>query len=328
MSTNNVCTVGSKLACMSSKIVKAGNTGIFALKQHSPEILTVVGVVGVVAATVMACKATLKAKDVLDKHEDMMATIKEAQESKDPDYTETDVQKDKVIVYVNTVKDFAILYGPAVVTGALSLTCLVGANIILKKRNIALAAAYSLVEKSFKQYRNRVIEELGESKDFHFRYGTDYETVTEEVTDENGKTKKVKKQVQVLNPANEQSMYARLYDEQIFDTNGSYTGSSQWSPNPDYNANNLYYKNLWANDQLKAKGYLFLNDVYEELGFPRTKAGQVVGWLWKNGVDEYVSFGPEVDAIINKTPGYLSYRYQGPILLDFNVDGPILDKIE
>lgn len=322
-----VCGAG-KVTCLGKKIVKIGNMGLFKLGKYSPEIMTGLGVAGVITATVLACKATLSANDILNKHKELMEVIKEAIELKDPEYGEQQIMQDKVLAYLKTAKDFAVLYGPSVIIGTLSISFLVGANVILKKRNIALGAAYALVQKAFKEYRDRVVEELGEEKDFHFRYNTEYQTVTEEITDESGKAKKVKKQIQVLKPDTQDSMYARMFGEQIYDTNGQYTGSSQWSPNAEYNATNLVLKNSWANERLKAQGFLFLNDVYDELGFPRTKAGQIVGWLWNGAGDNYVSFGKSVDAIINKMPGYLAYRDGSPILLDFNVDGPILDGIE
>lgn len=328
MSNGVVCKAGSKLACMSSKLGRFAHKGMFVLNQHSPEILTVVGVTGVVVATVMACKATLKAEQIINDHKELMNSIHEAEALEPESYTSQDIAQDKALAYFMTAKSFVRLYGPSVAVGTLSLACLVGSTLILKKRNLAIVAAYSLIEKAFNEYRGRVVEELGSEKDFHFRYGTEYEAVVEEVTDDAGKTKKIKKQVQVLKPGTGPSMYARIFEEQRYNTDGSYTGSSQWSPVPDYNATNLILKNAWANEHLKARGYMFLNDVYEELGFPRTKAGQMVGWLYRGDGDCYISFGPEVDALINKMPGYLAYRDGGSFLLDFNVDGVILDGIE
>jgi len=328
MGSEMICQAG-KIGCIGKKIVKFGNMSMFKIGKYSPEIMTVVGVIGVVTATVLACKATLKVSDIVDNHKELMDLIEQAKDTtEDSEYGEKEIMQDKITAYLKTAKSFAELYGPSVVIGALSISLLVGATAILKKRNIALGSAYVLIQEAFKKYRGRVVEELGPEKDFHFRYETDYTTVTEEVTDETGKAKKVKKSVQVLTNESDGSMYARLYAEQAYNTDGTYTGSSQWVPNAEYNATNLVLKNAWANDQLKAKGYLFLNDVYEELGFPRTKAGQVVGWIWQGSGDNYVSFGEAVDNIIRKMPGYLIYRDGSPILLDFNVDGPILNGIE
>ena len=328
MSTEILCNSGSKLTCMGNKIVKFGSTGLFTIKKYSPEIFMVVGVGGVIAGTILACKATLKAPQIIREHQEMINAIDEAKNINSEKYGNDQARQDKALTFLNTGKSFIFLYAGSATVMTIGLSLLVGSSIILKKRNLAIGAAYALMEKSFTKYRNRVISELGEDKDFHFNYGTEYETLTEETVDETGKKKKVKKQVQVLKNGNDASMYSRIFEEQVYDTNGGYTGSSQWSPNGDYNMTNLVLKNGWANEHLRARGYLFLNDVYEELGFPRTKAGQMVGWKWQGDGDNYVSFGPEIDAVINKTPGYLAYRDGKSILLDFNVDGVILDEIE
>lgn len=330
MNNELMCKASSKLACIGSKIGRFGSTGIFTIKKFSPEILTFLGVTGIVTATIMIARETyLNAHRVIDEHNDMIGAIKEARELNSPEYTDKQIKQDIVSTYINTGKSFAVVYGPGVAVGLLSLGCLVGSSLILKKRNLAIAAAYSLIEKAFNEYRGRVVEELGNEKDFHFRYGTEYETITEEITDEAGKVKKVKKQVQVLKNNAAVSMYARVFEEQQYNTaDGTYTGSSQWSNNADYNVTNLILKNGWANDQLRARGYLFLNDVYEELGFPRTKAGQLVGWLWRGNGDQYVSFGPEIDALMRKMPRPMAYRDGNSFLLDFNVDGVILENID
>lgn len=326
MSVGTVCETGNKLACVGTKLGRAAHKGLFTLKKFSPELLAIGGSIGFVATIVMASKATLKAPAILEEHRAMIDAINEAKSLNSESYQESAVQQDLVLTYLNTGKEFLALYGPSIAVGILSLGGLLGSSFILKKRNIAIAGAYSLIEKAFNEYRGRVTKELGAEKDFHFRYGTEYETVTEEVKTKDGK-KKVKKQVQKLGP-NELSMYARKFEEQQYNHDGTYTGSSEWSSAADYNATNLILKNGWANERLKAQGYLFLNDVYEELGFPRTKAGQIVGWLFDGSGDDYVSFGPEVDALINKQYGYLQYQDGRAILLDFNVDGNIIDAIE
>lgn len=189
----------------------------------------------------------------------------------------------------------------------------------MKKRNVALMAAYKLVEQSFAEYRDRVKAELGDAEDFHFRYGTTKGETTETIVDENGKKKKVKHLTQELD-GSMCSQYARLFEPEERDGTGGWTGSTQFSPKHDYNYAFLTQKLNWMNDRLNAQGYVFLNDVYEELGFPRTKAGQAVGWVkGVNGVDGYISFGEAFD--------YLAYRDGDPILLDFNVDGVIWDLI-
>lgn len=316
------------------KLNKVAHTGAFKIKQASPEILAVLGIGFGVGAVVWACKQTyLKAHDIVEEHNYNLDSIKQAKELReDPnsgvEYSDEEIHHDMVTTYVKTAKAFGSIYLGPLALGTLSVVCLVGGQLILKQRTVALAAAYSVVQKAFGNYRGRVIEELGKEKDFHFMHGTKYETVTEEVITEDGKKKKIKKEIQVLPDGFKPSMYARMFEKQVFDTEGGYTGSSQWSSVPDYVAMTLVHKNRWANEHLRAQGYLFLNDVYEELGFPRTQAGQVVGWTWNGDGDNYVSFGPEVDAIINKTADFLVYREGASILCDFNVDGVILDHLK
>ena len=306
------------------------NKGLLKVRKNSPEILLCCGLAGMAGTIFLACKATLKADELLAEHQDKISSINDAREDCDLEkYTEQDYKKDLLVAKTQTVANFVKLYGPAASLFITSTGCILGAHHIMAKRNVALMAAYKLIEQSFGEYRKRVVDELGEEKDFHFANGTEYEQTTEETTDpETGKKKKVKKNQQVLK-GQICSPYARLFDRQVYDADGiGWTGSSQWSKNADYNAATLVLKNNWCNEHLKAQGYLFLNDVYDELGFPRTKAGQAVGWVWQGDGDNYISFGSEVDAIMNKTEGHLDYSDGTPILVDFNVDGVIWDLID
>ena len=309
----NLANVGMSLKTVISK-------GGLKIKKYSPEILMVAGITGVVGAAVLACKATLKCEELIDEHDAKMEAANEARNTVDEErYSAEDYKKDVVVIKVQTAVNFINLYGPAVTLGVASIGCILGAHNIMKKRNVALMAAYKLVEQSFAEYRDRVKAELGDAEDFHFRYGTTKGETTETIVDENGKKKKVKHLTQELD-GSMCSQYARLFEPEERDGTGGWTGSTQFSPKHDYNYAFLTQKLNWMNDRLNAQGYVFLNDVYEELGFPRTKAGQAVGWVkGVNGVDGYISFGEAFD--------YLAYRDGDPILLDFNVDGVIWDLI-
>ena len=156
---------------MNDKMTRAIGKAGLTLKKHSPEILAVVGTVGVVASAVMACKATTKISEILDDTNEQLDTIRGA--ANDPNltdrYSAEDAKKDTMIVYVQTGVKFVKLYGPAVAVGVASLGCLLGSNHILRKRNVALAAAYTAVDKSFKAYRGRVVERFGEDLDRELR---------------------------------------------------------------------------------------------------------------------------------------------------------------
>lgn len=294
----------------------------FKLKKHSPEILMISGVVGVVASAVMACKATLKVDEVVDETREKIekihtATEKGVTEAGD-EYTEDDSRKDLTIIYTQTAVKFVKLYGPAVVLGALSVTSILASNNILRKRNVALAAAYTAVDKSFKEYRDRVIDRFGKEVDHQLKYNIKAETIEETVTDpETGKEKKVKKTIDVADP-NTYSSYARFFDESC----------PAWDKDAELNLMFLRAQQRFANDKLKAKGHLFLNEVYDAIGIPRTKAGQVVGWIYnpENPVgDNFVDFGIyDINRMKNRD---FVNGYERSILLDFNVDGNILDLI-
>ena len=287
-------------------------------KKYAPEVMVIVGVVGVVASTVMACKATTKVSVVVDDTKKQMDQIHEVAETHAEEYSEDDMKKDTVIVYTQTAVKFAKLYGPAVILGTISIACILGSHHILSKRNAALAAAYATVDKGFKEYRCRVIERFGKELDKELRYNVkakDFEETV--VNEETGEETKVTNTVNVADP-NEYSDYARFFDD----------GCTGWTKDSEQNLYFLKCQQNYANECLQKKGYLFLNDVYEMLGIPKTKAGQIVGWIYdkKNPVgDNFVDFG-----IYNmnheKVRDFVN-GYERTILLDFNVDGNILDLI-
>lgn len=293
------------------------------LKKHSPEILVAVGVVGTVTSTVMACKATLKVNDILDETKDTIDKIHECVENPDmaDKYSIEDSKKDLATVYVQTGVKLAKLYAPAVALGVLSVGCIVKSNNILTKRNAALAAAYTAVDKSFKEYRGRVVERFGTGLDRELKYDIKAKEIEETVIDEKGKEKKVKKTIETvdgINPA-DYSDFARFFDER----------SDCWEDDPEMNLMFLKAQQKYANDLLMSRGYLFLNEVYDLLDIPITKAGQAVGWIYDKTKaeqigDGYVDFGIYQ---MNTASQRFVNGYEPVILLDFNVDGTIWDLI-
>ena len=291
------------------------------LKKHSPEILAAAGVIGTVTGFVLACKATTKAGDILEETHEAVEKIHQVEEKakNDPtiDYTEEDKKKDLAIVYLQTGVKYVKLYAPAVIITGLSIGAMLTSNKILRKRNIALAAAYTAVDKSFKEYRGRVVERFGEKLDRELKYGVRAEEIEETVVDEKGKEKTVKKTVEVVDP-NSISDYAKFFD----------VGNPNWEKDSEFNLMFLKRQQDYANDRLKAKGHLFLNEVYDMLGIDRTKAGQIVGWVYDEDHpvgDNFVDFG-----IYDYTkPANVRFvnGNERTILLDFNVDGPIYGLI-
>ena len=294
----------------------------FKFKKHSPEILVGAGVVGVVASAVMACKATTKLDDVLAETKDTVDKIHDVTEHPEKipegkEYTVEDSKKDLTIVYTQAGVKLVKLYGPAVVLGTVSIAAIIGGHHILRKRNIALAAAYTAVDKGFKEYRSRVLERFGEEVDRELRYNIKAKEIEKTVTDANGKETVIKETVDVADP-NLTSDYARFFDD----------GCTGWTKDPEFNLMFLKDQQRYANDLFKSKGHLFLNEVYDMLGIPRTQAGQVVGWIYdeKNPIgDNFIDFG--IYDIADERKRSFVNGYERTILLDFNVDGNILEMI-
>lgn len=305
--------------------MKSLNSLKLKVKAKGPDILVVVGIAGIITSTIMACRATKKASDILDEHKETMDQIKQDFEEQGEEIEResgTTLKKETTKVFVHTGVELVKAYGPAVVLGTLSIGSVLESHHILKKRNIALAAAYSGLDKAYKKYRERVIDKLGEVADREFRYGAKQEKVEYTEVDENGKEKKKKETIEVVDADfNEASPYARIFDE----------FSPKWEDDPEYNRMFLISTQNYANDYLKAHGYLFLNQVYEWLGFKKTKAGQQVGWVYdpKGGEgDNFVDFG--IRTIYKRAvAGDISDKMfinglEPSTILDFNVDGEIM----
>lgn len=274
------------------------------LKKYSPEILMVAGTAAVIGGVVLACKATMKVDDVLEELDEDLGKIKKASELELDNYTEDDVKRDKVVAYAHCVGGFAKHYAPAAGLILFGLGCYMGAYGIMRKRNLALMAAYDGLQKAFSDYRNRVKERLGEEEEKELYYGS-----TDKTIGDDGVMRPV------LPNGHCPSVYSRFFDET----------STQWTRNAALNKMNLCNWQNWANDLLNAHGHLFLNEVYDMLGIARSREGAVVGWVKHGDGDGYVDFGiydfhkPERRDFVN------GEEYS--ILLDFNVDGVIYDKI-
>ena len=311
-----------------TKVTRGAHRFAFVIRKHSPEILTAVGVVGIVVSGVKLCKATTKLNPVLEEAKKNIEMVHEGVEcgtvmTEDPttnelvevEYTPEDGKKDIRIYTVKAGLEVVKLYAPAVLIGVASIGCMVGSHVILRKRNVALAAAYAAVDKGFKAYRGRVIERLGEAMDKELLYGLKAQKVVEEVVDpETGEVQTVEKTVETYDP-NNYSPYSIVFD----------CGNTGWNKDPELTKFTLLQQQRYANDKLKAKGHLFLNEVYDMLGAQRTKAGNVVGWIYdeKHPIgDNFVDFG--IFDVNNPKACDFVNGYEKSIILNFNVDGDIL----
>lgn len=297
----------------------------FQLKKHSPEILAVTGAALTIGGTVAACKATTKASEILEDTKRNVEAIHECLENEQyaDQYSEEDAQKDLVITYAQTGVKLVKQYAPAAIMIGLGIGCMFTSNNILRKRNVALGAAYATIDKGYKKYRENVIERFGENVDRELKYNLKAQKVTEKVFDEEtGKEKKVKT-VKYVVDCPDTSEYARWFGNYTRNENGDTIPNVCWNSNNEYNVKFIKDTEAWANKILQARGHLFLNEVYDKLGMPRSREGQIVGWVYNKPIHEnIVSFG-----YMNDPASFDDYIYgnDDEILLDFNVMGPVFD---
>ena len=291
----------------------------FKFKKHSPEILIAAGITGIAVSAVMACVATTKVSSILEETKDAVDAIHEMSSNQETseEYTEQDSKKDLAIVYTKTALSLVKLYAPSVILGVASIGCILASHNIIRQRNVALAAAYATVDKGFKEYRGRVIERFGKELDRELKYNIKAKEIEEVTVDEKGKEKTTKKVINTMDP-NSYSPYSIVFDD----------GNVGWDKDPEISKYFLIQQQNYANDLLKAKGHLFLNEVYSMLGARPTKAGQCVGWIYDEECpigDNFVDFG--IFDIYNAKARDFVNGYERVIVLDFNVDGNILDMI-
>lgn len=271
------------------KLTRKVGEKILKAQKHSPHLLFGAGIVGVVGGTVLACRATLKLGDTLD---DFKGEVETNAEHATP--------RDLTYIYVKNTAKVAKLYAPAVVVGVAGIACLTGSHVQLTRRNTALTAAYAAVSNTFANYRDRVTDEFGAEKEKEIYQ----DTVRQDALDN--------KQVKPVGDTNKLSGYARIFDE----------GNKNWESNAEFNMMFLKCQQNFANQLLQVRGHVFLNEVYDALGFEHSSAGSVVGWYLNGDGDNYIDFGlydPHSSRFVNGD--------EKSIILDFNVDGVIFDKI-
>lgn len=306
----------TELATKAGQILVKTKLGI---KKHSPEILVATGIGTGIIAAVIACKQTIKANDIIAVARENLQHIENAKElaaNNEVEYTEEDEQADRETIgkqiTIGMVKTYALPVG----LGILSITCILAGHHILKKRNVALAAAYSALSTDFMNYRKRVVDKYGKDVDFMLKNGLEKQIVANQVVDpETGEVKETKEEVLTYD-GDKLSQYARIFDE---------VGSTQWTPSADHNRAFLLMEQNYFNERIRTRGYIFLNEVYERLGFRPTKAGSVVGWVYQNADYEGIDFGI-FTAHTQKAAEFLEGT-EPSIILDFNVQGDILSLV-
>ena len=290
--------------------------------QNKPEIMLAVGLVGVIGATILACRATLKAKDVVEEHNERLEEIQENLNEEEKKELPVEAKKDIRKVYLKTSLKLAKTYAPAIAVETAAFALLIKSNSVQRDRLAGLTAAYITVDQAFKKYRQAVIDELGEEKDLEFKTGLKRQKIDAIVEDEEGNEKLKKEEGLVLPDGRYISEYAKFFDESCPD----------WQKSPENNLHFLRLQQAAANEKLKIQGHLFLNEVYDMIGLPRTKAGAVVGWLYPADryeslqLNGFVDFGI-YDMWANAKRADFVNGYERNILLDFNVDGCIYNYI-
>lgn len=288
------------------------------LNKFSPEILLFLGITLGAGTVVLAARAEKERSKIVKEHEATMRQLEEDKLEAGENMNQTEHAKAAFRIYSRTGLALGKLYAPTLMAAGSSLACILASHNIIHGRHVATVAAYNAVATSFAGYRKRVLSRVGEEVEKQIFLDIEPNYEEEQVDDPNkpGKKKKVKVQKGYKTGSVETSPYSRFFDEL----------------NPNFkrqrDMNRFFLSNMqkWANERLQAKGYLFLNEVYEALGYPQTPAGQVVGWLSDGDGDNYVDFGiydvernPSVTEFVNGT--------NPTILLDFNVDGEIWEKI-
>ena len=308
------------LSKVGTSAAKFAGKAEFTIKKNSPEILLGAGIVGFVGTIVLACRATCRADEVLEFHRRKIKDINDAKEIADVDpegemsYDVEIYRQDKAIRYLKTTGSLAKLYAPTIAVGTLSLACILTSRNIMQKRYLGVVAAYNGLSAAFEEYRKRVRDEYGEGLDKHFRYGTTYDELP--VYDENGKKTKEKEQVEKT----ETGMVMPNDDScRFFDSS-----NPNWDKNPTFSMMWLRGQQNILNDILHTRGHVFLNEVYDALGFPHTPQGAVLGWIDGEG-DDCIDFGlydPNKESVRRFVNGV-----DNVIMLEFNHDGVIWDKI-
>lgn len=302
----------SRNSIVNKLMIGASKIG-FQLRKNSPEILIGVGIVGTVTSAVLACKATLKVNDLLEDAKKEIETIKKIADDPTTSYTEDDKNKALAIKYTKIGLDFVKLYAPAITVGALSISCLIASHNVLTKRNALLASAYATLDQTWKSYRERVEERFGSDIEKEIRYNLQKDDA-ELATD--GEIKEVKS-VSSKNKINSCacSEFAKFFD----------SSSNNWSKDPNYNLMFLRQAEEYANDLLAIKGFVSVNDVYHLLGIPGTPEGQEFGWVYDRNKTKQIDFGI-YDMTKEKNRDFVN-GYENVILLDFNVEGYLLNRI-
>lgn len=291
-----------------SKLTKAVGAAKLLLKAKAPTLMVVGGVAAMGTGTVVACKQTLKIEEVMSEFTPYLEKIQNGERLQLEGYTANDARADRIKVYARTAVALGRLYAiPGVLLiGGAGLVC--AGHRILVQRNATLALAFTGLKKSFDAYRGRVVDNMGEDADRTFMGGGTLPTI-------NAKGK-------VTDPGSfdldEASLdpYNRVFEQ---------GASDSWQNDLGVNKMFIHQQQRFAQERLNRRGYLYLSEVYEALGFPESDISRVVGWkVTRDPKDGSKNF-PVVDFGLDK-PYFDDYKWNNmnAIYLDFNCMGLIV----
>lgn len=317
------------------KVVGMATTATSAVKKNSPTLLVVGGVAAAIASGIGLVIATTKLSPVVEEAKESLNVIHKCAEDPEhkEDYTEQDVKRDTTIVYARAAKEAVKLYSIPISLGVLSIVSFLSSYGILKKRNAAVTAAYVALDEGYKQYKARIISRLGEDVERRIRYGLKVEEIEEEIVDENGEKKTVKRMVEVPDDSDPSVV---ITNEGVFTvTNNTmpsifaryFDPSSEFYENdPEYNKKLIMDTENYFNKILPYKKYIFMNEIYTKLGLQTSREGQTHGIKYDpNGGDHQINFGifdvykPDNRDFVN--------GYTPVVLLDFPGVRPIIDEV-
>lgn len=293
-------------------------TAILTTKRYSPQIKFIAGCFAFAGALYTTHKAALKSQDILEKKKKSLEAIEEVKQmvvNEDiapEDYTEEDEKVDRRKVTAEYIVDMGKNYALPALCTAGSIWLFHGAVMDYKNLFVGLGAAYNAINAKYNDKMKFLKEELGEEKFNDLEEGFKTKQVIR-AQSTGLKDPKAKSEIR-----SKENPYSRWFDEL----------HPEWTENPEANKTWLQGKENMLNERLHRLGHLFLNDVYEEMGFEPTDAGRVMGWIAKNpdGTRNYIDFG--IFNIHDAASRWFVNGLEPIFLIDFNVDEkPITGRI-
>lgn len=292
-----------------SYLTRAIGAARLVLKANAPTLMVGGGIVAMGAGTVIACKQTLKVEDVLAKHTPDLEKIQRGQDLNLSGYGVEVARQDRIKVYSRAGLDLTKVYAIPVVLWSGGAVLVFGGHRMMMRRNATLALAYTGLMKAFDAYRERVVQHYGSETDQAMMSGY----ITKEIVDPETGEKSI---VSTRNWDGEVTdPYNRIFEQ---------GATSAWEP--DLGVNKMFIANQqrFAQQLLNRRGYLWLSEVYECLGFPENDISRVVGWKVRKNPDGTKDI-PFVDFGLDKPhPDDWKFSKENAIYLDFNTQGLIV----